>query len=165
MGDAAVKHDGQCECGAVTLTITGPALLRAYCHCATCRDYNGSDEPADITVFRASDVTVGNEAGVEYRGYQKPALAQRGRCTSCDRPALERAKVPLMPPIVLVPSENVRSVDLLPPPSMHIFYDRRTRDVHDDLPKRGGFLTSQPAFMMALLRGLRRTRGADRITA
>ena len=160
MNDATPAPDAQCPCGAVTLDIGGPALLRAYCHCATCRDYNGSDELADITVFRASDVTIGNEAGIDFRGYQKPALAQRGRCTSCDRPALERASVPLLPPIVMVPSENVRRVELLPEPSLHLFHDRRVRDVHDDLPKRGGFVTSQSAFMMALVSGLRRVRRA-----
>lgn len=162
MNGATMQPDGQCPCGAVTLTFHGPALLRAYCHCATCRDYNGSDEPADITVFRACDVTVGNEACVDYRGYQKPALARRGRCTSCDRPALERARIPLLPPIVMVPSENVRREGLLPPPSMHIFHDRRVRDVHDDLQKRGGFLTSQAAFMIGLVRGLRGAARAAR---
>ena len=165
MNEPTVKHDGRCACGAVTLTIDGPPLLRAYCHCSTCRDYNGSDEPADITVFRAADVTVSEEADIDYRGYQKPALAQRGRCTSCDRPALERTRVPLLPPIVMVPSENVRRRELLPPPSMHIFYARRVRDAHDELPKRGGFLTSQAAFMVGLVRGLRAAKRTSRPAA
>lgn len=155
MTESTPTHDGGCECGAVTFTVTGPPLLRALCHCDTCRAYNGTDV-ADVTAFRARDVAIGNEAGVEYRAWQRPALAQRGTCRSCGKPAVERASIPLLGKIVMLPSGNVRREGLLPAPSLHIFYDRRVRDASDDLPKRGGFVSSQTSFLLALARGARR---------
>ena len=155
MGEAESGPDGRCPCGAVSFRISGRALLRAYCHCTTCREFNGTDV-ADVTVFRAADVVVENEAGVEYRGYQRPALARRGKCTRCDRPAVERASIPFGLDVVILPSGNVHREGLLPPPSMHIFYDRRTADAHDDLPKRGGMIASQSSFLLALFKASRR---------
>ena len=155
MGEAESVPDGGCPCGSVSFRITGRPLLRAFCHCNTCREFNGTDV-ADVTVFRAADVVVENESGVDYRAYQRPALARRGKCTSCERPAVERASIPFGLDIVILPSENVRREVLLPAPSMHIFYDRRVADAADDLPKRGGFITSQTSFMLGLFKGLRR---------
>ena len=155
MDETESGPDGRCPCGSVSFRITGEPLLRAFCHCNTCREFNGTDV-ADVTVFRAADVVVGNEAGVEYRAYQRPALARRGKCTSCDRPAVERASIPFGLDIVILPSENVHRDALLPAPSMHMFYDRRVADASDDLPRRGGFLASQGSFMLGLFKGLRR---------
>ena len=159
MSEAESSPDGRCPCGSVSFRITGKPLLRAFCHCNTCREFNGTDV-ADVTVFRAADVTVENESGVDYRAYQRPALARRGKCTSCDRPAVERASIPFGLDIVILPSGNVLRDALLPAPSMHIFYDRRVADASDGLPKRGGFVASQTSFMLELFRGLRRASRA-----
>lgn len=92
---------------------------------------------------------------VAYQAYKKtPPAVQRGKCVVCGEPAIERLKLPLMPEIVVIPSESVKEAALLPDPSLHIFYHRRVADAQDSLPKYEGFLSSQWAFSRRLLGAL-----------
>ena len=65
-------------------------------------------------------------------------------------------KLPLMPGLVIVPTANIRDPDLVPPPSLHIFYHRRQSEVVDDLPRYQGYLRSQLAFSWRLVKSLLR---------
>lgn len=150
------SYVGHCQCGKTSLAVTGRALFRAYCHCLICQEFNQADY-ADITVFRARDVGLADEAGVAFRVYQQPPLVQRGTCKHCGKPAMERLNIPLMPRMTVIPTPNIRDWGDLPKASFHMFYHRRRADMRDDLPKYSGFLNSQMHFgtaaMLALLRG------------
>jgi hypothetical protein len=144
---------GHCQCGAVQFVIAGRPLLRAYCHCLICQEFNQADF-ADVTVFRSRDVSISNEDGIHYRVYQQPPIVRRGTCAACGKPAAERIAVPFMPRMTVVPSVNVIEQEGLPEPAMHIFYHRRKAEATDSLPKFSGFLSSQSNFTRALVLSL-----------
>ena len=148
--------DCQCSCGHVHYSVKGPGLLRGYCHCTICQSFNQSAY-ADITIFKASNVTLPDDAQVDYQAYKKiPPAVQRGKCVKCGSPAIERMKLPLLPELVIVPSGNAQAQAALPDASLHIFYHRRVKEIDDSLPKYEGFLSSQWAFASRLLAALAR---------
>ena len=142
-----------CDCSSVCLSITGPALFRAYCHCKTCQAFNGTPH-ADVSIFRATQVTLADDQNVSYQHYQKPALVARGKCLKCGAPAIENVPLPLLPDLRIVPT-NLLPDTLVQNSSFHIFYHRRVRDVEDTLPKYNSFVSSQLAFRGALIKSLR----------
>ncbi len=146
------QSKGQCECGHVQFEVKGKALLRAYCHCTICQEFNQASH-ADITLFRAKDVVMPEEGTVEYKTYTSPPLVHRGKCAVCHKPAIEYVALPLMPKLVVIPTANIRNSSQLPKSKMHIFYHSRIADVDDELPKYQGYLRSQLAFFGGLLKG------------
>lgn len=144
----------QCKCGHVQFSVTGPVLMRGFCHCTICQTFNKAPF-ADISLFRGSDVSFPASDTVEYKAYKKvPPAVQRGKCVVCGEPAIERLKLPLLTEIVVIPSVNVKQTGFLPDPCLHIFYHRRVADAQDRLPKYEGFLSSQWAFSRRLLGAL-----------
>lgn len=150
--NARRANGARCPCGSVAFETTGAALLRAYCHCSICRAFNGTDY-ADVTVFRADDVHSLHERAVDFKFYKRPPLVHRGTCRRCGEAAVEKARVPPMPELIIVPSANLAEA-ARPAPAMHIFYGDRVTDVDDGLPKHDGFVASQLAFGLSLLKGL-----------
>ena len=144
---------GHCACGAVQFEVTGRPLLRAFCHCLICQEFNQAAF-ADVTVFRTRDVALPHDERIQYRVYKQPPLVKRGTCTSCGKPAVERIALPLLPKMTVIPSGNIVEQAALPTPAMHIFYHRRLEDANDDLPKYSGFFKSQSSFTVALLKAL-----------
>lgn len=144
-----------CPCGAVEYTVHGAPLLRGYCHCTICQSFNQAPF-SDITVFHADDVALPDEASVDYRTFRPPPAVQRGVCRACGKPAVEYIKLPLMPKLIVVPSLNIRQLERIPAPALHVFYHRRQADVADALPKYQGYLASQTAFLGRIALRLRR---------
>lgn len=153
--DTLGQH-AQCQCSTVSVRVTGRPLLRGYCHCTTCQKYTGQDY-SDVSVFRASDVTLNDESSIDFKVYQKPKLVQRGRCNSCQRATVEKISVPLLPDLIILATDMLPA-ELTLEPSMHIFYHRRVREVTDNVPRYEGFAKSQWVFMSALIKSLVRTR-------
>lgn len=136
------------------MALSAAPLFRACCHCTTCQKFNAAPY-ADVTVFRAADVTLADESAVDFQHYQKPPLVKRGKCISCNSPAIENIAMPVLPNLRIVPS-NLLPDNLQPEIAFHIFYHRRMQDVHDNVPKHVGFISSQVAFMRTLIKSLRR---------
>ena len=112
-----------------------------------------------MSIFRAADVSITDEAAVVFKSYQKPPLVRRGKCVGCQSSTHEKVSIPGLPKLIIVATE------LLPPalktrPLMHMFYHRRVKDVSDNVPRLNGFVKSQSAFMFELLRSLWRSRRA-----
>lgn len=42
MSETSPKAHGQCYCGNVQVTVTGPAAVSGYCHCLECRKWHGA---------------------------------------------------------------------------------------------------------------------------
>ena len=151
------SSDGRCPCGAVAFAIGGAPLLRLFCHCTICRAYNGAPH-ADVIAFRADAIDVADENAIAYRAWKRPPIVRRGTCRACDAPAIERARLPVLPDLVIVPTANLVDAGLAPAPTRHIYYASRVADVDDALPKHAGGMSSQLAFARDLVGGLRRAR-------
>lgn len=142
-----------CSCAAAQFKATQPPLMRALCHCMICQRFNQA-EFADVAVYRAKDVQVLDDGTVAYTAHKNPPLVQRGTCLKCNRPAVEKVSIPLVPRLTIVPVANIADSAELPDPALHIFYDMRVRDAVDDVPRHSGYMRSQLAFSAALLRGM-----------
>ncbi|GGX44116.1 hypothetical protein GCM10007385_10080 [Tateyamaria omphalii] len=132
--------------------------MRAICHCTICQRFNQSDF-ADVTVFYRKDVEVKDDKNVTYTAHKKPAIVMRGQCSVCTLPAIEQVSMPLMPKLTIVPTRNLTDHSALPDAGLHIFYDKRVRDMYDDVPNYSGYMQSQIAFGAALIRGMVHRRG------
>jgi hypothetical protein len=56
--------------------------------------------------------------------------------------------------LTFIPSANFAPATPLPPPLLHLFYERRVADVTDALPRYEGYVRSQLAVGGMLLRAL-----------
>lgn len=151
----APHHACQCACGATRFSVQGPPLLRGFCHCTICQEFNQSAF-ADISVYRAGDVAMPDSDTLEFRAYRPPPAVQRGRCKACGGPAIEVMQIFPLPRLIIVPSGHLPAA-CRRDPALHVFYNSRQADVDDDLPKYSGYWKSQLAFgrrlLGALLRG------------
>ena len=135
-------QDGQCQCGDTRFSIKDKPIIRLFCHCKICQEFNSAPY-GDVAIFLSKDVVLQENSKVDYKKYKMPPAVQRGKCSSCHKPAIEYLKLPLMPELTIIPSANIPTGDFLPDPSMHIFYHRRINDMNDELPKISGFIKSQ----------------------
>lgn len=143
----------RCECGSVTFQVPTKPLFRMFCHCTICQKFNNADY-ADIYVYRAADVCQPEEGLVRFDTYRPPPNVQRGKCASCDKPAIEVLSSPILPNLILVPGNMQSNSNALPTPKGHVFYESRIKDVDDHLPKHLGYLKSQLVFGKHLMKGL-----------
>ena len=147
------KNSGQCSCGSVAFETTERPIFRAYCHCTICQKFNNADF-ADVTAYYARSVEAIDESKLEFKVYKQPPLVRRGICVQCRKPAIEKVFIPLMPRLIIIPSNNIDNTELLPSPTMHIFYDKRVNDINDELKKHSGFVSSQIAFSIGLIKNM-----------
>ncbi|CAA0110137.1 Uncharacterised protein [Zhongshania aliphaticivorans] len=146
------EHLAQCSCGHVTYSVQGPPLLRGYCHCTICQEFNQA-ECADISIYRARDVELPNPALISFQAYRPPPAVQRGVCLHCKKPAIEVMAIFPLPKFIIIPTLNLPS-DCHIDPALHIFYQSRASDINDTLPKVNGYLPSQLALGGKLLSAL-----------
>ena len=111
-----------CPCGASTFAVKGEPFFRGYCHCKICQEFNKAPF-ADITVFRASDITEPEDLPIEYKVYKKGGV-DRGACSKCGSPSLEYFDGPGLPKLAIVPSARFAHQDKLPKSEMHIWYEK-----------------------------------------
>lgn len=142
-----------CECGRVSFSAPDKPLFRMYCHCSICRKFNDAAY-GDIFVYRAADVERPKKDLVEFSTFRPPPNVQRGKCTSCMKPAIEILESPLLPKLILVPGSMLKHRESLPEAVGHVFYESRVADVQDGLPKHNGYLKSQLVFGKHLLKTL-----------
>ena len=147
---------GACPCDETRFTILGEPLFRGFCHCTICQEFNQAPF-ADITLFRGKDVDLHAESMVKFNTSRKPPNARRGKCRSCELPAIEYIDLPAMNPIVIIPTANLRETMALPDPWAHIFYHRSLQDADDNLPKYSGYWNSQLRFQGHLTASMMRS--------
>ena len=127
-----IEIDGQCLCGAITWKISSEPISQIYCHCDSCQKSHSALMVA-IALFHADDVALtGNTTSLSVS--KRPHSAIRHSCPSCgtrvaNTPAGEHNKQLLaMFPSLCGPADWFVA-------SFHIFYEDRSIDVNDDLPK------------------------------
>lgn len=143
-------QEGSCSCQTNTFTIHNKPVARFICHCNICQEFTGQAFN-DVTVLLKSDVSDLNLIRTKFRRWKLPPNISRGLCTRCNKPSIEKA---LCGNLILVPTMNYPDVAALPEPSLHLFYNRRVKDMDDDLPKFSGFAQSQAMIVKALAQGL-----------
>jgi hypothetical protein len=139
----------QCGCGTVRFRILGTPRFRARCHCTICQRFNQSAF-GDIVVFRAGDVELPEDGAVDFQTYRPPPNVQRGVCSSCAQPVLERFESFFFPGLRFVPAALISPAEL-PEVGFDVFYEHRVADIDDGRPKYTGYLRSQVAFMSRVL--------------
>jgi hypothetical protein len=145
---------GACSCGTCSFEVKGRPLGRVFCHCTICQAFNRQPF-ADVTFFRTRDVAVSNADQIAFKTWRPPPNAGRGRCMRCEKPVLEHFGFwPLA--LTFIPSANFEPGTPLPPPQLHLFYERRVADVTDALPRYDGYVRSQLAVSRMLLHSLTR---------
>lgn len=75
----ANAHRGQCLCGAVTFTVTGPLRDVIFCHCEQCQRTSGHFVAA--TACAGQDLNIDTDQGL--RWFASSDSASRGFCNQC----------------------------------------------------------------------------------
>jgi hypothetical protein len=148
-----VSDNCQCRCGDTKFTVSAPAITRFYCHCTICQEFNNAPF-SDVVIYRNKDVFLADESTVEFNTYKAPPAVQRGKCKTCDKPAIEFFTMRLLPALVFIPAEVIGKNIQLPDPACHLFYNRRHQDHIDKLPKHSGYLKSQLALTNHILKSM-----------
>jgi hypothetical protein len=139
---ALPKYRCACGCGRIEFTVTGRPLARFYCHCEICQALYRQPR-ADVTVWWGRSVAVAADQRIDFKRYRPPPAIERGTCPGCGLPVVGFLRLAPLVQLAFVPTMNFRRRTGLPPPSAHIFYHRRLRDVRDRLPKISGYWTSE----------------------
>jgi len=152
-------QSAHCSCGNVRFDLRAEPRFRARCHCTICQRFNQAAF-ADIVVFRARDVELPEGGTVDFQTHRPPPNVQRGVCSSCAQPVLERFESVFFPRLRFVPAALMKPADL-PEVSFDLFYERRVADIDDGRPKYSGYIRSQAAFMSRVLFPRRFGSGSD----
>lgn len=122
------SYKGQCFCGAVQVSVSGPPQAMGFCHCEDCRAWSASPVNG-FSIWSADNVTV--TKGEELIGtYKKTENAHRQFCTKCGGHVMSRH-----------PHGGVVDVyaSVLPElsfePTIHVYYGEKIMSVPDGLPK------------------------------
>ncbi|EON14351.1 GFA family protein [Pandoraea sp. SD6-2] len=121
-----------CQCGSVSMTLTGKPAARALCHCNACRDFYGTPVLA-ATAWAPSQVAI---AGATHTFSHPSRKLSRRFCAACGETlhGTNRLEMYVVPNARLARAHDTRlPADLQP--TMHLFYRHRVLDVQDDLPK------------------------------
>ncbi len=140
-----------CQCGHVKFKVVGQPKFRMLCHCSICQKFNQKSH-ADVLVFKTAQIQTPSSDKVAFKTMKRPPNVQRGVCTQCGQPAIEVFAMPLFPKLTMVPAAMILNSDELPAPVAHMFYESRTADVDDEVPKYQGFIRSQLVFFKHLWR-------------
>lgn len=79
MGDTSTSREGGCLCGRVRFTADGDPVLKAWCHCPSCRRAAGASVVAWAT-YPMEGVRFTTES---LSRYESSPGAIRGFCTNC----------------------------------------------------------------------------------
>ncbi|AVF42295.1 aldehyde-activating protein [Pandoraea apista] len=121
-----------CQCGSVSMSLTGEPAARALCHCNACRDFYGSPVLA-ATAWPPSQISITGAT----RTFSHPSRKMTRRfCAECGETlhGTNRLAMCVVPNALLARAHDARLPVSLQP-AMHLFYRHRVLDVRDDLPK------------------------------
>ncbi len=150
MSTEFTPQEASCSCCSNTYIINNTPIARFICHCTICQEYTGQAYN-DVTVLVKPDVSELTLMRTKFRRWKLPPNINRGLCKRCNKPSIEMA---IGGNLILVPTSNYTDIAALPEPSMHLFYNRRVKDMKDDLPKYNGFVQSQAMIVKTLAQGM-----------
>lgn len=100
-------------------------------------------------MLQASAVTIPVTSNISFQKYRRFLAIERGTCEKCEKPVIAMAGSGEKG-MAFIAADNYSNKDVLPESLMHIFYDRRSADVDDQLPKHSGYIRSQLAAFRAM---------------
>jgi hypothetical protein len=140
---------GGCTCGSFSFKTHKVPATRFVCHCLLCQAFTGKAF-SDVCVMLSHQITLNGTENLTHKKYRLPPNIDRARCDKCGDPAMETMGFrPLQ--LVFIPSPNFANAQRLPPPSMHIFYNRRVADAVDSLPKYEYYWPSELAVIKKVM--------------
>ncbi len=80
---------GSCLCGGIAFEITGPLLNPLNCHCSQCRKQHGAAFRSRVRIAAKDFRWLKGEHLIKY--YESPRGYQRGFCSTCGSPIINRA--------------------------------------------------------------------------
>ena len=144
---------GQCSCGQSRFALSRAPTRRFLCHCTICQSVYKAPY-ADAMITNAATVAIDPQSRLAFHHLNGSKSIDRGICESCGTPTI--AFMRLAPGIRLgfVPSGTIAGQAGLPDPAMHIFYESRSTDVADSLPKYDTPARSMRACLWPFVAGL-----------
>jgi hypothetical protein len=132
---------GSCLCGGIQFEITGPLLSPLNCHCSQCRKQHGAAFRSRIRVHVEDFRWRKGEHLLKF--YESPRGYQRGFCSECGSPIINRAGPNYKAPATFTVSSSQYGIPLAildnPPlrPALHCFVASKAPwfDITDDLPQ------------------------------
>ena len=130
------QYQVQCDCGAVSVVMTGTPRVHAYCHCEDCR--NLLDVPYHSVVAWDADnvqITSDQENTVEYK---YPDLEMtRVFCRHCGETLYNTNAMnwKIVSQLLIQKCSDGKLPEEFES-SAHFYYDRRIIDIDDRIPKR-----------------------------
>ena len=132
MGENEKTYEGQCWCGAVTITVSGDPEGAGYCHCKSCRSWSASPVNA-FTLWKpdAVEVTQGEDQLGEHHLNER---SYRQWCKACGGHVMTRH-----PQWELV-DVYAATIPTFPfEPGVHVNYESTVLRMKDGLPKMKDF--------------------------
>jgi hypothetical protein len=148
-----VQQTCQCLCGESEFQVSGVPLARFVCHCTICQTFTGGPF-SEVVAFWARAIRAPAKFPVVFKKYRLPPNVSRGSCQGCGKPVVEFMRIAPLVRVAFVPIRNMPSGETLPRVGAHIFYDRRTQDVDDSIPKFSRYWASELAVSRLLFRGI-----------
>lgn len=125
-------HKGACFCGAVEIEARGEPVEMGYCHCDSCRRYNGAPVAA-YTLWKEEDVAVTRGAEL-LGGINRTGMSDRRFCTRCGGHLMT-----LHPGMGFTDVAAAALPGLAFRPSVHLNYAEAVLPIRDGLPKLRDF--------------------------
>ena len=130
------EHHVQCDCGTVSLKMSGDPIVHAYCHCEDCREL--LQVPYHSVLAWEAEQLVIDSGHDEVIAFQHPTKRmKRVFCKHCGDVLYNTNAMGWK--LVSQPMYRKCNEDQLPQAlqsNAHFFYDRRVVDIDDTLPKR-----------------------------
>lgn len=121
-------YQGRCFCGSVEFEVSGTPAIMGYCHCDDCTTWLGAPINAFSLWPRDSVRITKGEANVGV--FNKTENSYRKFCKTCGGPVM--TDHPGMGLIDVYPS---LMSSFTHQPGMHVFYEHKTIEMKDGLPK------------------------------
>jgi hypothetical protein len=131
-GEDAMKHIGNCFCGAVEVEVAGTPEAMGYCHCRSCRSWSGGPVNA-FSLWKSGAVRI-TAGGENVATFSKTPFSQRKHCRKCGGHLMTDH-----PPLGLVDVFAATIPTLAFVPGVHVNYAETVLPMRDGLPKLKDF--------------------------
>ena len=133
--DMSEQYSVACDCGAVTIRLSGTPRVRGHCHCSACRTL--LDTPYhSVTAWNPDQLEIVGGAD-ELREYQHPSLTMKKIfCAGCGQVLYNTNKMDWRVVSQHLLRKRLGELPEALSPQSHFHYASRIVDIDDDLLKK-----------------------------
>ena len=144
-----MKNDiATCGCSKAEVIVKAMPSIRFRCHCTICQNVYASGF-SDVIVFRRGQVKLADSDQIKWTRTKSVTPLRRGLCVHCNEPVLAH----FYGILAFIPARTLPEMSL-PRVSKDIYYDTRTSDVLDDVPKSSGLIAAYAGLTIPFLKVL-----------